>query len=663
MGRQKFVLTSLAFLLVTSLLITTFTIAPPTTQAADHRDSTIVDARPEGDMPDVFAHVSPEDSSKLVLALNVNPFANPSEVPSYRFASDYLYQFKIDNNGDAIVDYVVQIIFDDSPTQIYEVRVGPPNNPNTPRTTPVTDTLLNVAPICRAQVYHGSVNGDQSPVVSQPLPEASPTPLPSPSPTPNPLGNRKPVTGQNGSRCFAGIRDDPFVTDVSQAAFRIGLNPNPTRNFRNHEQDVFREILTPGAPPFGPVRGRPLDTLDLNSGIDGFGGFNADVIAVEIPKSWVAGTGFPVQGPPNASVPDTADFDRDANTTEATPGSIPACPGCIGVWATTSIAKSDNGNDRIVKNQGSQGHGPSTAYQQFERMGQQLFNTVWVWQQPPTNAVNQFPGLTDAELKNLYNQLDPQWDAVNFSYLVPDALVVTPNAAENDIQVRRAALQGGGFLNPVSGVAYLLDQLAPPFDVLRNANVDKDLLRRMYLPDYLRLDLNRASSVVPVLPGAQASNNSGNDLGLLQFGLQNGRRTADDVTDLYLRFNRELADVAYTPAGEVIPGRRALRCVSVAYPATPPGLCSDSRITAVLQGTDWIEPDAMPDLLDPLGAINNLANSGNDRILGTGFPFFASQHPVPGEAGEDTTGFPRCSDDPVHYDVKGGRINDSQANR
>jgi hypothetical protein len=56
MGRRKLALSSLAFVLAASL-ISSFSIAPPVTQAADHRDSTIVDARPEGDFP-TFSHTS-----------------------------------------------------------------------------------------------------------------------------------------------------------------------------------------------------------------------------------------------------------------------------------------------------------------------------------------------------------------------------------------------------------------------------------------------------------------------------------------------------------------------------------------------------------------------------------------------------------------------------
>ena len=673
MGRKKLALGSLAFVLAASL-ITSFSLAPPVTNAADHRDSTINDARPEGDFPDVFAHISPDDPTKLVLSVNTNPFAVASELPSYRLANDYLYQIKIDNNGDAVPDYVVQFTTTPASQQPYEVRFGRPNNPHSPRYEPVKDTLINVEPICRAISYHGSVNGDSG-GISPVLPEASPTPTPIPTPTPNPAGGRKPVIGRDGTRCFVGIRDDPFVTDVAQATFRIALNPNPRRNYPSHEQDVFRENNSSGGPPFGPVRGRPMDPLDFNSGNDGFGGFNATVLAVEIPMAWVrpGQTGNPaigaaptdaldVDGDGNTSegIVDALDVDRDGNTTETIANAIPACPGCINVWATASIAASDNGNERIVRNQGQVNNGPSTVYQQFERMGQQLFNTVWVWRQPPANAVNPYD-LNDAEMKNFYNQLAPEHDVANFGFLIPDALVANPIYGEDSIGQRRSLLQGGGYLTPPTGVAYFLDQLAPPYDAIRNGNADKRLLQELLLPDVLRLDLNRPSSVSPTLPGAQASNNGGNDFGAFQFGMQNGRRTADDVTDLILRLGRELADVCYTPAGEAIPGRRCLRCQSAAFPATPPSPCSDARVTAVLQGTDWIEPDEATSNGDPLGALNNAADSGNDRQLNTEFPYFASQHPVVGEAGEDTTGYPRSSDPAMI--VFGGRANDTQTNR
>ena len=66
MGRKKNTFSSLAFRLVTSLIITTFTLAPQTVRAADHRDSGAVDAIPEGDLTDVFAFIDPANNANDV---------------------------------------------------------------------------------------------------------------------------------------------------------------------------------------------------------------------------------------------------------------------------------------------------------------------------------------------------------------------------------------------------------------------------------------------------------------------------------------------------------------------------------------------------------------------------------------------------------------------
>src|SRR5437879_12456200 len=84
-------------------------------RAADHRDAPFVDGAPEGDITDVFAFVDPNNSSRMVLAMGVNPFAVPVAPGTYSFSPDDLYQFKIDNTGDGIEDFVVQIKFRNSP--------------------------------------------------------------------------------------------------------------------------------------------------------------------------------------------------------------------------------------------------------------------------------------------------------------------------------------------------------------------------------------------------------------------------------------------------------------------------------------------------------------------------------------------------------------------
>ena len=92
-------------------------------------------------------------------------------------------------------------------------------------------------------------------------------------------------------------------------------------------------------------------------------------------------------------------------------------------------------------------------------------------------------------------------------------------------------------------------------------NTDKNLLRKVLIPDVLRFDL--------ALPAT--------DVGVATNGLQNGRRFGDDVIDILLRLSRQLADVKF-PAGSGVPGsgalgtRKALDCSVL--PACPTGACS-----------------------------------------------------------------------------------------
>src|SRR5579871_518777 len=83
-------------------------------RAADHRDSPVVDGAPEGDITDVFTFLDPNDKSKVVFAMGVNPFAVPAEAVNYRFSTGFLYQFKVDTTGDYLEDYSIQVTFKDA---------------------------------------------------------------------------------------------------------------------------------------------------------------------------------------------------------------------------------------------------------------------------------------------------------------------------------------------------------------------------------------------------------------------------------------------------------------------------------------------------------------------------------------------------------------------
>src|SRR5438874_8966422 len=166
--------------------------------AADHREAPIVDGIPEGDITDVYLFTDPNDATRVVMVMNVNPFSVPAELPSYSLSPDLLYQLKIDNTGDAREDVVIQIVADVA-GQGQTIRVFGPAGPSI---TGARNILLNGSP--SAQGKFGSIIGSGS-----------------------------------GVQAFVGMRDDPFVFDVGQF-FRILTD----------SQDLFRQV--------GSFRGRAM---------------------------------------------------------------------------------------------------------------------------------------------------------------------------------------------------------------------------------------------------------------------------------------------------------------------------------------------------------------------------------------------------------------------
>lgn len=205
----------------------------PIAQAADHREAPGISAVPEGDLTDIYLFTDPNDSSRVVFIMNVNPFANPAELTTYSFSPDLLYQFKIDNTGDAREDLVIQVVFD----KHGQTQTATVFGPAAPITTGARNTLLNVPPSASG-VFNTTFGA------------------------------------ANGVQAFVGMRDDPFVFDVGQF-FRI----------LNGSQDLFRQV--------GNFRGRAV-RLDGTSGVDGFGGYDLTSIVISVPKSMIRGAGSKV---------------------------------------------------------------------------------------------------------------------------------------------------------------------------------------------------------------------------------------------------------------------------------------------------------------------------------------------------------------------------------
>ena len=252
----------------------------------------------------------------------------------------------------------------------------------------------------------------------------------------------------------------------------------------------------------------------------------------------------------------------------------------VNLWATVSAP--------TVAAAGGGGRGPVRiergTYTQFQRMGQQAFKTIFV------------PGAQ----RGAFNASVPANDVKNWSSLVPNALTLTdPTGNGNTIAARYDLLNSLGLFTQGVGAPALLPRTF--------AKTDPGFLREALLPDVLRLSLT--------LPSATQA--------IGQFGLQNGRRPADDVIDILMRVARQLADIDFAGSGRAGALQFNLNNLATA----------DRRVLAVLQGTDFIRPDS---------TLGDLTVSGNDRPLLTTFPFLALPQPLPGATSPapGTVGFP-----------------------
>jgi hypothetical protein len=185
--------------------------------AADHIDAPAVtgpgNTSPGNDITDIYAFQSPSDNSKMVFVLNTQGLLSPAASGTASFPPNVLYEFNIDNTGDNIEDLVIQCIVQGGRMRVYgPVAVGTPGLASTIKTSgAVTEVAV-------------TAYGAGSPAVG---------------------------SNANGTRIFAGPRDDPFFFDLVR----------------------FKEIIA------------GTQTAFRNPGVDSFAGTNVMSIVVEVPKS------------------------------------------------------------------------------------------------------------------------------------------------------------------------------------------------------------------------------------------------------------------------------------------------------------------------------------------------------------------------------------------
>ncbi|HEY0026126.1 MAG TPA: DUF4331 family protein [Longimicrobium sp.] len=146
--------------------------------SSDHVDTAEVELSPTLDLNDVYVFPGSSDG-RIVLVMDVASPTNLLGRSVTRFDPNALYQFKIDNTGDAREDLVLQFLFDEMSDGTSRVNVLGPAAPNN------VDT-------------QGMVN----------------RPVTSPVSANNPFGST--FTTTSGMTVFAGQRNDPFYIDLEQ---------------------------------------------------------------------------------------------------------------------------------------------------------------------------------------------------------------------------------------------------------------------------------------------------------------------------------------------------------------------------------------------------------------------------------------------------------------
>ena len=206
--------------------------------ASDHQDNPLVELNPAMDMSDVYAFPG-SAADRVVLVLNSNPLLTPAQTPGASFDPNILYQFKVDNTGDAKEDRVIQVTFKGTgANQTVEVRG--------PMAPPVVGGMMNAV-------------ADVAPTVTGSINQA--------------------FGSASGMQVFAGSREDPFFLDLEQF---LRIIPD-----RKPSMGPLSQI--PDSPTAGTFR-TPAAAVDLLKGT------NLLAIVIELPTSQLTAGGTPKLG-------------------------------------------------------------------------------------------------------------------------------------------------------------------------------------------------------------------------------------------------------------------------------------------------------------------------------------------------------------------------------
>lgn len=253
----------IAVILTTALAIP-FAPVTHTTNASDHIDSPQVAQDHGADINDMYFFLDPNDNTKVVMIMTVNPFLISSEIIGQAiFDHNIRYHFEIENTGDAQPDRFVDVRFSRG--------LGRETGPQTAYITLPNERTFT------APTNVPSQGADVSDI--------------------NPPALTVTTDAASGVSFFGGVTEDPFFLD-NTAANRYVLSS--IRNPGNPNREIFRNRAGFNAPdgsdPIIDHQGAaPLQAANQGQsqgpGRDTYAGFNTLTIAISVPVAMLRGTG------------------------------------------------------------------------------------------------------------------------------------------------------------------------------------------------------------------------------------------------------------------------------------------------------------------------------------------------------------------------------------
>ena len=257
--------------LVATILFLVYGGGPHAAKASSHSEAPLISQDPRADNTDLYAFVSPDDTSKVTIVANYIPLEAPASGPNfYSFDDNVLYEIKVDNNGDGEDDVGYQFRFHTATrnpnTFLYGTGpISSLDDPNWNRPQTYDVTLVHFKK--NGQVDMSAAN---RPVLLGTNVSTPPDNV-GPRTTPNydSLAAAAVTDLGGGVKVFAGQRYDPFYVDLG-SIFDLG-----------------------GLRPFNPFH---LIPLPAGPGVDALKNYNTHSIELQVPISQLTDVEHPTIG-------------------------------------------------------------------------------------------------------------------------------------------------------------------------------------------------------------------------------------------------------------------------------------------------------------------------------------------------------------------------------